>query len=95
MTETCSNCRFGFSEPWTMETGEKGVNVFCRAAPPMFVPPNGSTLIPVRPEGWCGKWQTGAIATKSVPAPRSDPNPVSFSKPSVPNKKKMKPFSMT
>jgi hypothetical protein len=73
MTDTCSNCRFHHSIPWTSETGQ-GIDHFCRFDPPQFVPPINGHLLPVRADGWCGKWQKGKLQPAKVPAPGSDPN---------------------
>lgn len=56
MKETCSNCRFGHTIQFESDAGP-AVNTFCREDTPKFIPPNSSGLLPVNPDGWCGKWQ--------------------------------------
>lgn len=55
MTETCSNCRFGHVVTYEVEDRIDAYTA-CREQPPEFIPPIGSQLKPVQPDGWCGRW---------------------------------------
>jgi hypothetical protein len=69
MTDTCSNCRFGHLIPWSSETSG-GKDLFCRIDPPEFVPPSGSTLKPVRQDGWCGRHETAHVHALKITTKR-------------------------
>ena len=48
MADHCPTCRFSR----LLEDMH-----FCCFDPPEFIPPNSTTLKPVRTDGWCGKYE--------------------------------------
>lgn len=62
MTDTCATCRF--SQQF------EGMH-FCCFDPPEFIPPNSTSLKPVRAEGWCGKHDEKVQKPKRTTKPPS------------------------